>query len=168
MFVTQTRTPTWICRGYAAARAGIFVFALLHSNCTPLRGRLRCTAVFPGVSVLSKPTPALSKCLKLKCRLTSQAGRRGFESRLPLHKINSLESPFTTFCSNLLPYITPTAFSSVLTASLRFSKEFVLVRGHAVPHLVRPDLPINPKITRQRGMSSPHHLEVGPIETDRL
>jgi hypothetical protein len=33
----------------------------LHS----IKRRSRCTAVFPGVSVLSKPTPALSKCLKL-------------------------------------------------------------------------------------------------------
>ena len=58
----------------------------LHS----IKRRSRCTAVFPGVSVLSKPTPALSKCLKLKCRITSQAGRRGFESRLPLHLFNKL------------------------------------------------------------------------------
>jgi hypothetical protein len=62
-----------------------FDFARLHSICTPLRGRLRCRPVFPGLSVLSKPTPALSKLLRLKCRATSQAGRRGFESRLPLH-----------------------------------------------------------------------------------
>lgn len=34
-------------------------FPPLHSNCTPLRGRLRFTAAFPGVSVLSKPTPRL-------------------------------------------------------------------------------------------------------------
>src|SRR5690242_499598 len=59
----------------------------LHS----IKRRSRCTAVFPGVSVLSKPTPALSKCLKLKCRVTSQAGRREFESRLPLHLFNNLE-----------------------------------------------------------------------------
>src|SRR5689334_17181265 len=59
----------------------------LHS----IKRRSRCTAVFPGVSVLSKPTPALSKCLKLKCRVTSQAGRRGFEPRLPLHLFNNLE-----------------------------------------------------------------------------
>src|SRR5262249_40809068 len=69
----------------------------LHS----IKRRSRCTAVFPGVSVLSKPTPAPSKCLKLKCRVTSQAGRRGFESRLPLHLSNNLESPtsscFTSF-----------------------------------------------------------------------
>ena len=65
------------CRDYIATCTGVSRFAPLHSNCTPLRGRSRCTAVFPGVSVLSKPTPALSKCLKLKCRVTSQAGDTG-------------------------------------------------------------------------------------------
>jgi len=60
----------------------------LHS----IKRRSRCTAVFPGVSVLSKPTPALSKYLKLKCRVTSQAGRRGFEPRLPLHLFNNFQT----------------------------------------------------------------------------
>jgi len=93
---TCRRTPVGVqvsfCRDYIDTCTGVSRFAPLHSNCTPLRGRSRCTAVFPGVSVLSKPTPALSKCLKLKCRVTSQAGRRGFESRLPLHLFNNLET----------------------------------------------------------------------------
>ena len=32
----------------------------------------------------------------------SRAGRRGFESRLPLQETKSLEAPLTTICSNLL------------------------------------------------------------------
>ena len=72
----------------------------LHS----IKRRSRCTAVFPGVSVLSKPTPALSKCLKLKCRVTSQAGRREFESRLPLQHSKGLSrklvlTPITPVCA---------------------------------------------------------------------
>jgi hypothetical protein len=59
----------------------------------------------------------------------SQAGRRGFESRLPLHLFNKLESPGKTICSILLLYITvtgfsnPTACSSRLTACFRRSSE---------------------------------------------
>ena len=69
----------------------------LHS----IKRRSRRTADFPGVSVLSKPTPALSKCLKLKCRITSQAGRRGFESRLPLHLFNHLQPSPNQLLSHL-------------------------------------------------------------------
>ena len=67
-----------------------FEFPSLHSIGTPLRELSRLTAVFPGLSVLSKPPPALSKCLRLKYCPNSQAGRRGFESRLPLHDFNYL------------------------------------------------------------------------------
>ena len=80
----------WI-RNYGKAVFGSSCVARAALQLHSIKRRSRCTAVFPGVSVLSKPTPALSKCLKLKCRVTSQAGRRGFEPRLPLHRINNLE-----------------------------------------------------------------------------
>ena len=80
----------WI-RDYRKAVSGSCRCARAALQLHSIKRRSRCTAVFPGVSVLSKPTPALSKCLKLKCRVTSQAGRRGFEPRLPLH-LNPLVS----------------------------------------------------------------------------
>src|ERR1051325_6273998 len=79
----------WI-RDDRKAVSGRSCFARAALQLHSIKRRSRCTAVFPGVSVLSKPTPALSKCLKLKCRVTSQAGRRGFEPRLPLHLFNNL------------------------------------------------------------------------------
>ena len=79
----------WI-RDYRKAVSGSSCFARAALQLHSIKRRSRCTAVFPGVSVLSKPTPALSKCLKLKCRVTSQAGRRRFESGLPLHLFNKL------------------------------------------------------------------------------
>ena len=79
----------WI-RDYGGAVAGTSCVARAALQLHSIKRRSRCTAVFPGVSVLSKPTPALSKCLKLKCRVTSQAGRRRFESGLPLHVFNYL------------------------------------------------------------------------------
>ena len=79
----------WI-RDYRKAVSGSSRFARAALQLHSIKRRSRCTAVFPGVSVLSKPTPALSKCLKLKCRVTSQAGRRRFESGLPLHLFNKL------------------------------------------------------------------------------
>ena len=105
---------------YLETCTGVSRFAPLHSNCTPLRGRSRCTAVFPGVSVLSKPTPALSKCLKLKCHVTSQAGRRGFDPRLPLQSFQGLSGfhlkpPYLVYLEN--PDRTP-SFNSVLLRAL--------------------------------------------------
>jgi hypothetical protein len=71
---------------YRVDRAGCRAALQLHS----IERALRFATVFPGASVLSKTTPALSKSLKLKCRITSQAGRRGFDPRLPLHVFNNL------------------------------------------------------------------------------
>ena len=64
---------------YGKAVSGTSCVARAALQLHSIKRRSRCTAVFPGVSVLSKPTPALSKCLKLKCRVTP-AGRRRFES----------------------------------------------------------------------------------------
>ena len=85
----------WI-RDYRKAVSGSSCFARAALQLHSIKRRSRCTAVFPGVSVLSKPTPALSKCLKLKCRVTSQAGRRGFESGLPLHLFIDLRAIWDT------------------------------------------------------------------------
>src|SRR5689334_21190208 len=82
----------WI-RDDRKAVSGRSCFARAALQLHSIKRRSRCTAVFPGVSVLSKPTPALSKCLKLKCRVTSQAGRRGFESRLRLTAGDGLLRP---------------------------------------------------------------------------
>ena len=79
----------WI-RDYRRAVPGSSCFARAALQLHSIKRRSRCTAVFPGVSVLSKPTPALSKCLKLQCRVTSQAGRRRFEPGLPLQLFNDL------------------------------------------------------------------------------
>ena len=54
----------------------------------------------------------------------SQAGRRGFESRLPLQEINILRTPQLRRSAPLAEaYITPSAFSSAFTAPLRRSNE---------------------------------------------
>ena len=54
----------------------------------------------------------------------SQAGRRGFEPRLPLHLFNNLASPVFKACSKMLQnYITGNADSSASTASFRLATE---------------------------------------------
>ena len=111
----------WI-RDYRKAVSGSSCVARAALQLHSIKRRSRCTAVFPGVSVLSKPTPALSKCLKLKCRVTSQAGRRRFESGLPLHVINNLQAPRIWPAPKCSIYIT-NAFSMVLTAWIRLSSE---------------------------------------------
>jgi len=57
---------------------------------------------------------------------SSQAGRRGFESRLPLQEINKLASPVLKACSKMLQnslHITGSEDSSASTASFRLATE---------------------------------------------
>ena len=70
----------------------VLVSHALHSNCTPFRGA-RGVPLFFQVSRYS-PNQHLGSlnCLTLKCRATSQAGRRRFESGLPLHLFNNLQA----------------------------------------------------------------------------
>ena len=102
--------------GNSDSRSSCFARAALQLH--SIKRRSRCTAVFPGVSVLSKPTPALSKCLKLKCRVTSQAGRRGFEPRLPLHLFNHLQG----FQIPSIPSIKPQPIDFIVSSSLRATR----------------------------------------------
>jgi len=57
---------------------------------------------------------------------SSQAGRRGFDPRLPLQEINCLASPAFNACSKMLQnsrHITGKADSSASTATLRLATE---------------------------------------------
>jgi hypothetical protein len=59
----------------------------------------------------------------VKRQPTSQAGRRGFESRLPLHEINNLEAPRIWPAPKCSIYIIRSAVSSALTAARRCPNE---------------------------------------------
>jgi hypothetical protein len=65
------------------------------NRCIPFAFHLKAIPQKPGNSIVfdtPESTPAGYKTLISECRVTSQAGRRGFESRLPLHKINNLQA----------------------------------------------------------------------------
>jgi len=67
-------------------------FGWLHL-CTPFALHLEELPQNAGNSMVfdaPESTPAPSNRLMSKCRVTSQAGRRGFEPRLPLHLFNNL------------------------------------------------------------------------------
>ena len=56
----------------------------------------------------------------------SQAGRRGFEPRLPLHKINNLKRSASQACSKMLQNypVRRNEVSKASTATLRLATDF--------------------------------------------
>ena len=77
----------------------------------------------------------------------SQAGRRGFDPRLPLHEINNLRIPGNTVCSNLLLLQPDGLFQRVdciHSAVERRPGILILIYVNAVFHLISSNLRINP------------------------
>src|SRR5579859_5659027 len=112
----------------------------------------------------------------------SQAGRRGFESRLPLQKSityrPSDEKVYCDYCNNGSGHDSNdwTQFgSSTLNHRLQLPASFdfrgqirdrilVLADINVVPHLVRAGLCINARFPAQSGVSATQHLEARPAE----
>src|SRR5436309_666166 len=118
----------------------------------------------------------------------SQAGRRGFEPRLPLHLFNNLASPtsrgFTSFTSksgfhrrfsfNFLLCRFP-RHQGALKFGHRFPSAFQITFGVRIdsdadrmPTLVGSDLRVYALFVAEAGLSSAQHLEVNPTEPDPL
>ena len=102
----------------------------------------------------------------------SQAGRRGFESRLPLQILQQLASSSKQVGSNWLHLVDAKrcfeAVHGLSTALKTCSGIDVFVYIDGVPHLLGPDLRVHVEFFQKAAVGSPHHLEVHPFEPDAL
>src|SRR5439155_23988822 len=101
----------------------------------------------------------------------SQAGRRGFDSRLPLHPVNQLRGPFQGPECNRV-HEAPIAFSGAFTASLRRLSD-VIVYTSSFASMVCPICSArtcgSTCSSFNRGTASTSHdLEICPSQADRL
>jgi len=116
-------------------------------------------------------TPWTRKLLIFKCITGSQAGRRGFEPRLPLHLFNDLHfpvSPCAPFVLRLDDW-QQTALHLIHSGLSDFHwrlRVHILVYVQAVPKLIGHQLAIYSQRLHDRGMGSAHHLKARPPQPD--
>ena len=102
----------------------------------------------------------------------SQAGRRGFEPRLPLQILQQLASSSQQVGSNWLHLVDAKCrFEPVhgLSPALKTGSGIdVLVYIDGVAHLLGPDLGVDVELLQEAAVGPAHDLEVHPFKSDAL
>ncbi len=100
----------------------------------------------------------------------SQAGRRGFDPRLPLQLLQQLASSSQQVGSNWLRLVNAKrGFEAVHCRSPAIkacSGVDVFVHINGVAHLLGPALRVHVELFHQAAVGPPHNLEVNPFEAD--